>query len=85
MSQAKSKFPVQNPMKCSLRKISAPFFFFNRAQIKNKTSAEAASNSGLPDGFFSGQFWYFWRTWESQFGYILEDLGMENVVIYSGH
>jgi hypothetical protein len=32
---------------------------------------------GLPDGFFSDQ--------KSQFGYILEDLGMENVVIYSGH
>jgi hypothetical protein len=33
--------------------------------------------SGLPDGFFSDQ--------KSQFGHILEDLGMENVVIYSGH
>jgi hypothetical protein len=31
----------------------------------------------LPDGFFSDQ--------KSQFGYILEDRGMENVVIYSGH
>jgi hypothetical protein len=33
--------------------------------------------SGLPDGFFSDQ--------KYQFGYILEDVGMENVVIYSGH
>jgi hypothetical protein len=32
---------------------------------------------GLPDGFFSDQ--------KYQFGKILEDLGMENVVIYSGH
>jgi hypothetical protein len=32
---------------------------------------------GLPDGFFSDQ--------NSQFGDILEDLGMENVVIFSGH
>jgi hypothetical protein len=31
----------------------------------------------LPDGFFSDQ--------KSQFGYILEDLGMESVVIYSDH
>jgi hypothetical protein len=31
----------------------------------------------LPDGFFSDQ--------KSQFGHILEDLGMENIVIYSGH
>jgi hypothetical protein len=31
----------------------------------------------LPDGFFSNQ--------KFQFRYILEDLGMENVVIYSGH
>jgi hypothetical protein len=31
----------------------------------------------LPDGFFSDQ--------KSQFGHILEDLGMENVVINSGH
>jgi hypothetical protein len=34
------------------------------------------SAPGLPDGFFSDQ--------KSQFGYILEDLGMENVIIYSG-
>jgi hypothetical protein len=33
--------------------------------------------TGLPDGFFSDQ--------NSSFGYILEDLGMENVVIYFGH
>jgi hypothetical protein len=32
---------------------------------------------GLPDGFFSDQ--------KSQFEYILVDLEMENVVIYSGH
>jgi hypothetical protein len=32
---------------------------------------------GLPDAFFSDQ--------KSQFGYILEDLGIENVEIYSGH
>jgi hypothetical protein len=31
----------------------------------------------LPDGFFSDQ--------KSRFGDILEDLGMENVDIYSGH
>jgi hypothetical protein len=31
----------------------------------------------LPDGFFSDQ--------KYQFGYILEDLGMEKVVIFSGH
>jgi hypothetical protein len=31
----------------------------------------------LPDGFFSDQ--------KSQFGYVLEDLGMEHVVIYSVH
>jgi hypothetical protein len=31
----------------------------------------------LPDGFFSGQ--------KSQFGYILQDLGIENVVIYFDH
>jgi hypothetical protein len=31
----------------------------------------------LPDGYFSDQ--------ASQFGYILEDLGIENVDIYSGH
>jgi hypothetical protein len=36
-----------------------------------------AAVAGLPDVFFSNQ--------KSQFGYILEDLGMENVVIYSGH
>jgi hypothetical protein len=30
--------------------------------------------TGLPDGFFSDQ--------KYQFGYILEDLGMENVVMY---
>jgi hypothetical protein len=30
----------------------------------------------LPDGFFSDQ--------KSQFGYILEDLGMENAVIHIG-
>jgi hypothetical protein len=35
------------------------------------------STSVLPDDFFSDQ--------KSQFGYILEDLGMENVVIYSAH
>jgi hypothetical protein len=29
--------------------------------------------AGLPDGYFSNQ--------KSQFGYILEDLGMENVAI----
>jgi hypothetical protein len=34
-------------------------------------------HAGLPDGFLSDQ--------KSQFGYILEDLGMENVVVYSGH
>jgi hypothetical protein len=34
------------------------------------------SQPGLPDGFFSDQ--------KSQFGYILEDLSMENVVINSG-
>jgi hypothetical protein len=33
--------------------------------------------AGLPDGFFSDQNY--------QIGYILEGLGMENVVIYSGH
>jgi hypothetical protein len=32
---------------------------------------------GLPNGFFSDQ--------KSQFGYIREGLGMENVDIYSGH
>jgi hypothetical protein len=37
----------------------------------------SGSPSGLPDSYFSNQ--------KSQFGYILEDLGMENVVIYSGH
>jgi hypothetical protein len=31
----------------------------------------------LPDGFFLDQ--------KSQFGYILDDLGIENVDIYSGH
>jgi hypothetical protein len=31
--------------------------------------------AGLPDGFFSDQ--------KSQFGYILEDLGMKNVILYS--
>jgi hypothetical protein len=31
------------------------------------------SHPGLPDGFFSDQ--------KSQFGYFLEDLGMENIVI----
>jgi hypothetical protein len=31
----------------------------------------------LPDGFFSDQ--------KYQFGSIFDDLGMENVVIYSGH
>jgi hypothetical protein len=31
----------------------------------------------LPDGFFSDQ--------KSQFGHILEDLRMENVVVYSGN
>jgi hypothetical protein len=35
------------------------------------------SFTGLPDGFFSDQ--------KSQSGYILEDLGMENVEICSGH
>jgi hypothetical protein len=34
--------------------------------------------AGLPDGFFSDQK-------KSQFGYILEDLGMEIVVINSNH
>jgi hypothetical protein len=34
------------------------------------------SDTGLPDGFFSDQ--------KSRFGYILEDLAMENVDIYSG-
>jgi hypothetical protein len=29
----------------------------------------------LPDGFFSYQ--------KSQFGYILENLGMENIILYS--
>jgi hypothetical protein len=33
--------------------------------------------TGLPDGFFSDQ--------KSQLGYILEDIGMKIVVIYSGH
>jgi hypothetical protein len=32
---------------------------------------------GLPDGFFLDQ--------KSHFGDIMEDLGMKNVVIYSGH
>jgi hypothetical protein len=31
----------------------------------------------LPDGFFSDQ--------KSQLGYILEDLGIENDAIFSGH
>jgi hypothetical protein len=31
----------------------------------------------LPDGFFSDQ--------KYQFGYILEDLGMENVATFAGH
>jgi hypothetical protein len=35
------------------------------------------TRAGLPDGFFSDQ--------KSQFGCILENPGMENVVIYSGH
>jgi hypothetical protein len=35
------------------------------------------SRAGLPDGFFSDQ--------KSQFGYILEGLRKDNVVIYSGH
>jgi hypothetical protein len=33
------------------------------------------SSAGLPDGFFSDQ--------KSQFGYILEDLGIENVIFWS--
>jgi hypothetical protein len=32
--------------------------------------------TGLPDGFFSDQ--------KYQLGYILEDLGIENIVVYSG-
>jgi hypothetical protein len=36
-----------------------------------------AQRPGLPEGFFSDQ--------KSHFGHILEDLGMENVVINSGH
>jgi hypothetical protein len=34
-------------------------------------------SAGLPDGFFTDQ--------NFQFGYFLENLGMENVVLYSGH
>jgi hypothetical protein len=39
--------------------------------------AKFSFQAGLPDGFFLDQ--------KSQFGYILEDLGMENVVTYSCH
>jgi hypothetical protein len=39
--------------------------------------SDYVTSSGLPDGFFSDQ--------KYQVGYIFEDLGMENVVIYSGH
>jgi hypothetical protein len=42
-----------------------------------KTKEEDEAASGLPDGIVSYQ--------KSQFGYILEDLGMENVGILNGH
>jgi hypothetical protein len=44
---------------------------------KIRFSQRNRNRTGLPDGFFSDQ--------KSQFGYILEDLRMGNVVIYSGH
>jgi hypothetical protein len=47
--------------------------------FKNNSRQEFAPRCqpGLPDGFFSDQI--------SKFGYILENIGMENVVIFSGH
>jgi hypothetical protein len=40
--------------------------------VYNKDSTKKLASAGLPDGFFSDQ--------KSQYGYILEDLGMENFV-----
>jgi hypothetical protein len=45
--------------------------------LKTSTLLRHQNEAGLPDGFFSDQ--------KYQFGYILENLGMENVATNSGH
>jgi hypothetical protein len=50
---------------------------FGRNKKKNRKLVEKGIEAGLPDGLFSYQ--------KSQFGYILEGLGMEKVGKFFGH
>jgi hypothetical protein len=75
-------FPV---LVCCTKKNLATLAFLNarkvhfaKGQIKSVDAFHISGyQAGLPDGLFSNQ--------KSQFGYILEGLGIENVIIFCDH